>query len=217
MISKDYLREQFAKLVKLFYKEHFQQSNKEYPPKLPNGEAIDLFDLYMFVEELGGNKKVSSEAKWPEVAKMLGFRETYGLNLNIIYHGYLELMASKYDMKKTKQGMFGESSKTVIIEENVAASKVIVQDKKMVTTNEVGSSSKVVHDDVQIDAKEVKARESKDIDDGELLKDDMSDESFEDEFDLNVLNNVSDLDDFTIIVHNKEDPKPTGDQEGKVE
>ncbi|KAI3784160.1 hypothetical protein L1987_43254 [Smallanthus sonchifolius] len=64
------------------------------------------------VTAVGGKKKVGSEAKWPEVAKRLGFEETYGPNLNIIYEGYLELMSWKYSVMKDKEKELGETSGT---------------------------------------------------------------------------------------------------------
>ncbi|KAD3640051.1 hypothetical protein E3N88_29274 [Mikania micrantha] len=66
--SKDYFRIEFAKFVKWLYEEHFNLKDKEYPPKLPNGCAIELFDLYMHIEEAGGYKKAS---------KAIGSRPTF--------------------------------------------------------------------------------------------------------------------------------------------
>ncbi|KAD3066372.1 hypothetical protein E3N88_34252 [Mikania micrantha] len=71
--SKDYLREEFAKFVKWFYKEHFSQKDKKYPPKLPNDCAIELLDLYMYVEDANGYSKAAKDDKWPEIAIKLEF------------------------------------------------------------------------------------------------------------------------------------------------
>ncbi|MFS7941460.1 putative transcription factor & chromatin remodeling ARID family [Helianthus anomalus] len=78
----------------------FGQGNKEYPPKLPNGCAIELLDLYMFVEENEGYQNASKNNKWAEIAMKLGLQEMYAANLRIIYQGYLDLMSWRYNMAK---------------------------------------------------------------------------------------------------------------------
>ncbi|KAD4584183.1 hypothetical protein E3N88_21784 [Mikania micrantha] len=101
-------RNHFTKMVKWFYEEYFQQNTKEYPPTLPNGEPIDLFDLYMTVEGLGGRRVVAKESKRSEVGKELGLAES-GPNLRIIYDGYLELLDRMYSMEKEKEPKIGEA------------------------------------------------------------------------------------------------------------
>ncbi|KAD6796677.1 hypothetical protein E3N88_07573 [Mikania micrantha] len=90
-----------------FYEEYFQQNTKEYPPTLPNGEPIDLFDLYMTVEGLGERRIVAKERKWSEVGEQLGLAEN-GPNLRIIYDGYLELLDWMYSMEKEPKIEDGE-------------------------------------------------------------------------------------------------------------
>ncbi|KAD5508265.1 hypothetical protein E3N88_15968 [Mikania micrantha] len=74
--SKDYLRGELVKFVEWFYKEHFNQRDKKYPPKLPNGCEIELFDLYMYIDKDGGYEKASKNNKWGEIAIKLGFNES---------------------------------------------------------------------------------------------------------------------------------------------
>ncbi|KAL8227655.1 hypothetical protein R6Q57_015239 [Mikania cordata] len=108
--SKEYLREDFARFVKWFYEEHFNQKNKDYPPKLPNGSVIELLDLYMYIEEAGEYDKASKFSKWPEIAIKLGFDKSYATNLMIVYQGYLDLMSWRYKVEKEGEFNSGEPS-----------------------------------------------------------------------------------------------------------
>ncbi|KAL8205780.1 hypothetical protein R6Q57_009331 [Mikania cordata] len=108
--SKDYLRGEFAKFVKWFYKEHFNQKDKKYPPTLPNGCNIELLDLYMFVENEGGYERDSKNCKWGEIAIKMGFKEPVVINLMVIYQGYSDLMVWRYKIEKEDENKVVEPS-----------------------------------------------------------------------------------------------------------
>ncbi|KAD2804875.1 hypothetical protein E3N88_38252 [Mikania micrantha] len=88
--SKEYLKEEFARFVKWFYEEHFNQKNKEYPLNYRMGVLLNSW-IYICISKAGGYDKASKFCKWPEIAIKLGFDKSYATNLMIVYQGYLDL------------------------------------------------------------------------------------------------------------------------------
>ncbi|KAL8267043.1 hypothetical protein R6Q59_004387 [Mikania micrantha] len=180
MTSKEYLRTHFTKMVKWFYEEYFQQNTKEYPPTLPNGEPIDLFDLYMTVEGLGGRRVVAKEGKWSEVGKELGLVER-GPNLRIIYDGYLELLDWMYSNEKEKESKIGETTS----EEKKAKGD---GPRGKEESEEIKTSPKNGNDaPASSFQNEEKQYEDGEIPDNELYLQEMLDASFDDDFELELL------------------------------
>ncbi|KAL8226131.1 hypothetical protein R6Q57_018688 [Mikania cordata] len=168
--SKEYLWGEFARFVKWFYKEHFNQKDKKYPPTLPNGCDIELLDLYMFVENEGGYEKASRNCKWGEIAIKMGFKESNAVNLMITYQGYLDLMTWRYHIAKEDENKVGEPSCSYLMdedvgkgfkvnEEEVAVNAVqnvavnAVQNDENVAVNAVQNDENVAVNDVQNDEK----------------------------------------------------------------
>ncbi|KAL8239110.1 hypothetical protein R6Q59_015677 [Mikania micrantha] len=134
--------EEFAKSVKWFYKEHFNQKDKKYPSKLPNGCDIELLDLYMYVEEAGGYFKVAKDNKWPKIAIKLGFDKAYATNLMIIYQGYLDLMSWKYLVTKHGENKIGEPSGSMSMNEEVAEKVSNMEEDEKVDMEDVQEENK---------------------------------------------------------------------------
>ncbi|KAD3641854.1 hypothetical protein E3N88_31078 [Mikania micrantha] len=175
-----YPRTHFTKMVKWFYEEYFQQNTKEYPPTLPNGEPIDLFDLYMTVEGLGGRRVVAKEGKWSEVGKELGLVES-GPNLRIIYDGYLELLDWMYSNEKEKESKIGETTS----EEKKAKGD---GPRGKEESEEIKTSPKNGNDaPASSFQNEEKQYEDGEIPDNELYLQEMLDASFDDDFELELL------------------------------
>ncbi|KAD4586046.1 hypothetical protein E3N88_23647 [Mikania micrantha] len=180
MTSKEYLRAHFTKMVKWFYEEYFQQNTKEYPPTLPNGEPIDLFDLYMTVEGLGGRRVVAKENKWLEVGKELGLVEN-GPNLRIIYDGYLELLDWMYSIEKEKESRINETPNEEEKDKGDGPSvKKESEEVRISPKNCDEATTSSIQD-------EEKQHEDGEIPDSELYFQEMLDASFDDDFELELL------------------------------
>ncbi|KAL8258566.1 hypothetical protein R6Q59_026519 [Mikania micrantha] len=103
MKNKTTLKTNFLKLVKWFFKDHLKtDSGRPYPPKLPNGMEVDLFDLYMYVKEEGGYNKASDNCKWLVIASYLGLPLKVCENLKIIYFQYLSFLEWIYEKAKER-------------------------------------------------------------------------------------------------------------------
>ncbi|KAL8245642.1 hypothetical protein R6Q59_006858 [Mikania micrantha] len=215
MTSKEYLRAHFTKMVKWFYEEYFQQNTKEYPPTLPNGEPIDLFDLYMKVEGLGGRRVVAKENKWLEVDKELGLVEN-GPNLRIIYDGYLELLDWMYSIEKEKESRINETPNEEEKDKGDDPSvKKESEEVKISPKNCDEATTSSIQD-------EEKQHEDGQIPDSELYFQEMLDASFDDDFELELLEyaerNKDDVvkdEDKTLSVHNSIDLHVEDDEKVK--
>ncbi|KAL8226215.1 hypothetical protein R6Q57_018772 [Mikania cordata] len=58
---KRQLQRQIVEVIEWFFIQIGQPDKEHYPPMLPNGEEVELLDLYMFVKVVGGYNNV----KWP--------------------------------------------------------------------------------------------------------------------------------------------------------
>ncbi|KAD1709727.1 hypothetical protein E3N88_42427 [Mikania micrantha] len=93
---KRQLQRQILEVLEWFFKRIGQPDSKRYPPMLPNGEKVELLDLYMFVKAAGGYKNIDNE-KWDEIGRYMGISTPYVVNLRPIFVGYLELFLFFYD------------------------------------------------------------------------------------------------------------------------
>ncbi|KAI3712385.1 hypothetical protein L1987_70940 [Smallanthus sonchifolius] len=111
----------FVKMVKWFYEDYLESGIEKDVPSVIEGQEINMLDLYMVVNRMGGSTKVSRNNKWVEVVSKLGFPGYFDEKLRVCYMKYFDLIDCYYSTIIGNKNLFGDQDQVdeVLVQEKV--------------------------------------------------------------------------------------------------
>ncbi|KAI3807538.1 hypothetical protein L1987_23468 [Smallanthus sonchifolius] len=106
--NKEDFEKGFVKMVKWFYGDYLESGVEKDVPPVIEGQEINMLDLYMVVNRMGGSNKVSRKNKWVEVASKLGFPGFFDVKLRVCYMKYFDLIDCYYSTVIGNKIFFGD-------------------------------------------------------------------------------------------------------------
>ncbi|KAI3755091.1 hypothetical protein L1987_54885 [Smallanthus sonchifolius] len=108
--NKEDFEKGFVKMVKWFYEDYLESGIEKDVPPVIEGQEINMLDLYMVVNRMGGSNKVSRNNKWVEVASKLGFSGCFDEKLRVCYMKYFDLIDCYYSTVIGNKNLFGDQN-----------------------------------------------------------------------------------------------------------